>query len=57
MDYEIRINTYYTKLNVLLKLKDMASVHLNERDTPLNRLALQMAEHHVERCVNSSSLS
>ena len=47
--YEIRISTYYTKLNTILKLRDMVSDHLKEQDTPLNMLALQMAEHHIER--------
>ena len=57
MDYEIRISIYYTKLNTILKLRDIVSDHLKEQDTPLNRLALQMAEHHVERCANSSNFS
>lgn len=57
MDYEIRISTYYTKLNIMLKIKNMVSNHLKEQDTPLNRLALKMAEHHVERCANSSNFS
>lgn len=35
----------------------IVSDHLKEQDTPLNRLALQMAEHHVERCANSNSFS
>lgn len=55
MDYEIRIYAYYTKLDTMLKLRDMTSDHLKEQDSPLNRLALQMAQHHVERCANSSS--
>lgn len=50
MDCEIKINLYDEKLNTLLKLWDMAADHLAEQDTPLNRLALSMAEHHVERC-------
>lgn len=50
MDYEIRINLYNEKLNTLLKLRDMAAEHLVKQDTPLNRLELSMAEHHVERC-------
>ena len=53
MDYEVRISTYYTKLNTLLKLRYMVANHLNQQDTPLNRLALSMAEHHVERCASS----
>lgn len=57
MDYEIRIHTYYAKLTTMIKLRDMVSDHLKEQDTPLNRLALQMAEHHIERCANSNSFS
>lgn len=57
MDYEIRIHTYYAKLTTMIKLRDMISDHLKEQDTPLNRLALQMAEHHIERCANSNSFS
>ena len=53
MDYEIRINLYNEKLNAMLKLRDMVSEYLTKQDTPLNRLALSMAEHHVERCANS----
>ena len=53
MDYEIRISTYYTKLNTMLKLRDMVSDHLKEQDTPLNKLAVEMAKHHVDRCAKS----
>lgn len=55
MDYEIRIDLYNEKLNTMLKLRDMTMSHLNQKDTPLNRLALSMAEHHVERCASSCS--
>ena len=57
MDYELRIKLYNEKLHNMIKLRDMVTAHLNEQDTPLNRLALSMAEHHVERCANSCNLS
>ena len=57
MDYEIRLNLYSDKLETLIKLRDMAAEHLGSQDTALNRLALAMAEHHLERCSNASSFS
>ena len=53
MDYEIRITTYYNKLNPLFSLHDMVSGHMVQKDTPLNRLALKMSRHHLERCLNN----
>lgn len=57
MDYEIRLYLYNSKLKTILKLYDMTVKHSEQQDTPLNRLALAMAEHHVERCSNACSLS
>ena len=49
MDFSIRIATYHNKLNTLFKLHDMVSKHIEQNDTPINRLALEMSRHHIER--------
>lgn len=53
MDYEIRIATYYNRFNTLFKLNEIIAEHVERNNTPLNRLALEMSRHHLERCLNN----
>ncbi len=57
MDYKIQLRLYNNRLKTMFKLRDMTVKHLEQQDTPLNRLAVAMAKHHVERCSNARSLS
>lgn len=53
MDYEIRVITYLNRFNAMSELHDMMLRHTAQKDTPLNRLALKMSRHHLERCFNN----
>ncbi len=45
-------NTRYgiNRMKMMTKMKQQSELWLQQRDTPLQRLVAQTAEHHLERC-------
>ena len=45
------------RMKAMIRMKELSEEWLKERDTPLQRLVLQTAEHHLSRCEQMFGMS